>query len=89
MFIFAHNSARSQMVERPVNGLYSRALDAKSAGTRPGRVHPLAVRETAELGIDISNQGFKSLDVFEGRLFDHVVMVCSNAAEACPFFLGG
>ncbi len=77
------------MVERPVNGLYSRALDAKSAGTRPGRVHPLAVRETAELGIDISNQGFKSLDVFEGRLFDHVVMVCSNAAEACPFFLGG
>ena len=43
----------------------------------------------AELDIDISGQKSKSLDLFEGQDFDYVVMVCSNAAETCPFFPGG
>lgn len=89
LFICTHNSARSQMAEGLSNSLYSKVLSAKSAGTKPGIVHPLAIQVMAELDIDISGQKSKSLDLFEGQDFDYVVMVCSNAAETCPFFPGG
>jgi len=77
------------MAEGLVNALYSKVLTASSAGTKPGAIHPLAVRVMAELDIDISDQYSKGIDVFEGQTFDYVVMVCSNAAETCPFFPGG
>jgi arsenate reductase len=77
------------MAEGLVNGLYSEALSAKSAGTKPSQVHPLAIEVMAELDIDISVQRSKGLIEFKGQEFDYVVMVCSNAAETCPFFPGG
>lgn len=89
LFICTHNSARSQMAEGLTNSLYSKVLSAKSAGTRPGQVHPMAIQAMAEMDIDINRQESKGLDVFEGQEFDYVVMVCSNAAETCPFFPGG
>ena len=89
LFICTHNSARSQMAEGLVNSLYSKVLRAKSAGTKPGIVNPCAVRVMAEMGIDISDHRSKGLDEFEGQQFDYVVMVCSDAAETCPFFSGG
>lgn len=89
LFICTHNSARSQMAEGLVNSLYSRVLRARSAGTSPSKVNPLAIRVMAEMDIDISKQRSKGLQEFEGQEFDYVVMVCSNAAETCPFFPGG
>lgn len=89
LFICTHNSARSQMAEGLVNALYPKVLTAKSAGTAPSGVHPLAIKAMSEMGIDISGQRSKGLDEFEGQEFDYVVMVCSNAAETCPFFPGG
>jgi arsenate reductase len=89
LFICTHNSVRSQMAEGLVNALYSKVLTAKSAGTKPGQVHPLAIEVMAELDIDISKQRSKGLAEFKGQEFDYVVMVCSNAAETCPFFPGG
>lgn len=89
LFICTHNSARSQMAEGLVNSLYSKVLKARSAGTIPQQIHPLAIKVMAEMGIDISGQWSKGLEEFEGQEFDHVVMVCSNAAETCPFFPGG
>ncbi|HVO78076.1 MAG TPA: arsenate reductase ArsC [Methanomassiliicoccales archaeon] len=89
LFICTHNSARSQMAEGLVNALYSKVLRASSAGTRPTEVHPMTVKAMAELGIDISGQRSKALSGFEGETFDYVVMVCSDAAETCPFFPGG
>jgi arsenate reductase (thioredoxin) len=89
LFICTHNSARSQIAEGLVNSLYSSVLRAKSAGTKPGVVHPLAIKVMAELDIDISAQRSKGLSEFKEQEFDYVVMVCSNAAETCPFFPGG
>ena len=89
LFICTHNSARSQMAEGLVNSLHSKVLRAKSAGTKPSQVNPLAIRAMAEMDIDISSQRSKSLSEFEGQRFDYVVMVCSDAAETCPFFPGG
>jgi arsenate reductase (thioredoxin) len=89
LFICTHNSARSQMAEGLVNALYSKVLTAKSAGTKPGQVHPLAIKVMAELDIDISTQRSKGLIEFKEQQFDYVVMVCSNASDICPFFPGG
>jgi ACR3 family arsenite transporter len=41
-----------------------------------------------EVGIDISNHQTKSIDEFEGQIFDLVITVCDNAKEACPRFPG-
>jgi protein-tyrosine-phosphatase len=30
----------------------------------------------------------KSVDEFEGQLFDYVITVCNNAKESCPVFFG-
>ena len=49
------NSCRSQMAERLVNHLLGDTWVARSAGTQPAeRVHPLAVRAMAEVGVDLS-----------------------------------
>ena len=41
-----------------------------------------------EIGIDISRQSSKRLDVYEGQPFDDAITVCDEAREACPFFPG-
>jgi len=89
LFICVHNSARSQMAEGLVNALHGDRFEAVSAGVSPTRVHPAAIKALAEIGIDISGHTSKSLDVFEGRRFDHVVMVCDDKQTDCPFFPGG
>jgi arsenate reductase len=89
LFICVHNSARSQMAEGLVNALYGGRLEAVSAGVTPTRVHPAAIKAMAEIGLDISAHRSKSLDEFEGRRFDFVVMVCDDKTTDCPFFPGG
>jgi arsenate reductase len=89
LFICTHNSARSQMAEGLVNALGGDRFQAFSGGTTATRVHPAAIQAMAEIGIDISGHRSKSIDEFTGQRFDHVVMVCDNAARDCPFFPGG
>ena len=89
LFICTHNSARSQMAEGLMNALYSDRFWAFSAGSEATVVRPEAIQVMAEIGIDISSHRSKSVDEFIDRRFDHVVMVCDNAARDCPFFPGG
>ncbi|MEM2869964.1 MAG: arsenate reductase ArsC [Thermoplasmata archaeon] len=89
LFICTHNSARSQMAEGLLRALHGDRYEAFSAGTEPARVHPLAIRVMAEVGVDISGQRSKSLEEFRGREFDWVVTVCDRAHQTCPFFPGG
>ncbi len=86
LFICTHNSARSQMAEGFLNHLEGESFQARSAGTEPGALHPLAVQVMAEEGIDISGQRAKSIDAFVEEPFDYVVTVCDDANEACPVF---
>ena len=88
LFICVHNSARSQLAEGLVNALYADRFEAVSGGTTATRVHPAAIKAMAEIGIDISGHYSKSIDVFEGRRFDYVVMVCDDKQADCPFFPG-
>jgi arsenate reductase len=77
------------MAEGLVNHFLGREWAAVSAGTRPsGYVHPLAIRALAELGIDISGNESRSVEMFRGQAFDQVITVCDSAAEDCPVWLG-
>ena len=81
------NSCRSQMAEGLVNHLLSGRWVARSAGTRPAaRVHPLAVRAMAEVGIDISSGVPEVVDRHMNEPWDLVVTVCDSAKESCPLF---
>jgi len=89
LFLCTANSARSQMAEAMVNHDLGDRFEAFSAGTAPRAPHPAALRVLAEIGIDHSLARSKSLDVFAGRTFDHVITLCDGANETCPVFFGG
>ncbi len=77
------------MAEGLVNHDFSGRIQAFSAGTEPGIVHPLAIEAMKEIGIDIGQQRSKSIEEFREQTFDLVVTLCDQAAEACPIFFGG
>jgi arsenate reductase (thioredoxin) len=65
------------------------ALEVFSAGVAPEKeVNPFAIAAMAELGIDISNNIPKSIEIYTGLDFDYIITVCDNAREACPVFFG-
>jgi len=59
-----------------------------SAGVKPEKVNPMAVKVMAEQGIDISEHTSKSVRQFSGQNFDYVITVCDNAKKSCPVFSG-
>jgi arsenate reductase len=84
LFLCTGNSARSQMAEGWARFLSKGKVDAISAGTEPKTLNPLAVHAMAEVGIDISKQQSKAMDVYSGQPFDFVITVCDRAKESCP-----
>ena len=81
------NSCRSQMAEGWINKLLGERWEARSAGTSPAaRVHPLAVKAMAEVGVDISGGKPEHVDAYLDQPWDLVVTVCDSAREACPTF---
>lgn len=88
LFLCTGNSCRSQMAEGWARKLHPGLIEAYSAGTKPGRVDPRAVKIMAEAGVDISGHRSKHADELKDIPFDLVVTVCDNAREACPVWLG-
>ena len=87
LFLCTHNSSRSQMAEGLLRARARSTFAVFSAGTQPRTVHPLAVKVMQEIGIDISDQTAKGIEVFVTEPpMDLVVTVCSEAQEACPIF---
>ena len=82
------NSCRSQMAEGFLKSFDSR-LEVFSAGTHPApQANPNAVAVMKEVGIDISNNNPKNVDLFIADPFDYVITVCGGAREVCPNFTG-
>jgi ArsR family transcriptional regulator, arsenate/arsenite/antimonite-responsive transcriptional repressor / arsenate reductase (thioredoxin) len=86
LFLCTHNSARSQMAEGILRSLCAGSVEVHSAGSDPAHVHPYAVRALADIGIDISQQCSKHVDMFRGQVFDYIVTVCDRVRESCPTF---
>lgn len=88
LFLCTANSCRSQMAEGWARSLHPGTIEAFSAGTQPGQVHPLAIRVMAEAGVDLTSHRSKHLREFLGQKFDYVVTLCDDARENCPVFPG-
>ena len=82
------NSCRSQMAEGFLKSFDSR-LEVFSAGTHPAPyANQNAVAAMKEVGIDISMNKPKNVDLFTADPFDYVITVCGGAKEVCPAFTG-
>src|SRR5271157_668329 len=94
LFLCTHNSARSQIAEGLLRFLYGDKYEVFSAGTSPMQVNPLAIKVMSEIGIDISKQYSKILDVFKDVDIDLVVSVCRSGPKlnceicASPIVMG-
>jgi len=83
-----HNSSRSQMAEGFARHWSGPKAQVWSAGTEPGRVHPVAIEVMKEIGIDISSHKAKHLDDVPWREADTIVTLCGEAEEVCPTVQG-
>jgi arsenate reductase len=64
-------------------------LEVFSAGTNPAaQPNPYAIEVMKEVGIDISQNKPKNVDLFLTSSFDYVITVCDDARESCPWFSG-
>ena len=81
LFLCTHNSARSQIAEGLLRHYYGDKYEVFSAGTNPTSVHPLAIKAMSEIGIDISKQYSKSIDVFSDVDIDLAVTVCRSSSK--------
>ena len=79
------NSCRSQMAEGLLASFLSNTK-VYSAGTKPEKVNPFAIKAMAEIGIDISKNTSNHVDEYIAIDFDYVFTVCDNAKEICPIY---
>ena len=86
LFLCTGNSCRSQMAEGLLRHLAGERFEALSAGLEPNsEVHPLAIQVMEEIGIDISSQQPKAVDLYLGKTMIHYLMiVCNKAQSTCP-----
>jgi arsenate reductase (thioredoxin) len=85
LFLCTGNSARSQMAEAFVRKYAGDTFEAHSAGLEPRGVNPLTIQVMNEVGIDISNQVSKGIEVYLGKmLFQYLITVCDDAEKNCP-----
>lgn len=86
LFLCTGNSCRSQMAEAWTRELLGHKFEPYSAGVKPKRVDPRAIKAMAEMGIDISAHVSKDIETLGDLDFDYVFTLCDNARESCPYF---
>ena len=84
MFLCTGNSCRSQMAEGFARDLGKGLLEPYSAGLAPSKVNPYAIKIMQELGIDISRQTSKAIDVQLLQQMDIIITLCGHAEDMCP-----
>jgi len=90
LFLCTGNSVRSQMAEAFLRKYGGDAFIAFSAGLEPKGIHRLTIQVMQEIGIDISNQSSKSVEIYEGKThFDYLITVCDAADKNCPAVFPG
>ena len=82
LFVCVGNSCQSQMAEAWLRHLGGERFVARSAGTEPRALHPLATRAMQEVGIDIAEQRGKGVDAVARESFDLCVALALAAREA-------
>ena len=85
MFLCTANSCRSQMAEGFAKELGKGLLEVHSAGLFAAGVHNRAIAVMKEIGIDISKQKSKEIDVNLLKQMDIIITLCGHAEETCPW----
>lgn len=80
------NSCRSQIAHGYLQHFGGPAVEVLSAGLETHGVNPRAIAIMKEDGIDISHHTSNHVDEYRDLAFDHVITVCDNAKERCPWF---
>lgn len=80
------NSCRSQMAHGYLRHFAGPSVEVLSAGVETHGVNPRAIAIMQEDGIDISHHTSDNVDKYRDLAFDHVITVCDNAKERCPWF---
>ncbi|MEW6675578.1 MAG: arsenate reductase ArsC [Nitrospirota bacterium] len=84
MFLCTANSCRSQMAEGFAKEFGKGLIEVHSAGLMAAGVHKRAIAVMEEIGIDISEQKSKSIDLYLLGQMDIIITLCENAEVACP-----
>jgi arsenate reductase len=63
-------------------------FDVFSAGLEAAKVDPLAIKVMEEIGMDMTNQESKNLNVYFNQRFSYLITVCDKANKQCPIFPG-
>jgi arsenate reductase len=85
LFVYAHNSGRSQMAEAFLNDMSDGRASAISAGTQPAdRIDPAVVGVMREAGLDISGRSPKGITDEAAARADVVVTMGCGVEDACP-----
>jgi arsenate reductase len=84
LFVCRENACRSQMAEAWLRRLGGDGVVARSAGTEPRHLHPLATAAMQEVDVDIAAHRGKGLDAVRHERFDLVVTLCEESEGAVP-----
>ena len=88
IFVCTGNTCRSQMAEGLMREFGRGKVEVHSAGSHPEEiVAPYAIKDMAEIGIDISKQKPKGFDAVKDIHFDWVITRCDHARDFCPVFV--
>jgi protein-tyrosine-phosphatase len=86
-FVCIHNAGRSQMAAGFLKRLAGDRVEVLSAGSEPAsKVNPIAVQAMSEVGIDVSREQPKLLQVAAVKEAD--VVITMGCGDACPVFPG-
>ena len=88
LFVCTHNSARSQLAEALLRGIFGDFYQVFSAGTSPTSLNIFVKSILAEMGYDWSKYKSKHVDNFLDQDINIIATVCDSAKEVCPFFPG-
>lgn len=83
-FLCTGNSCRSQMAEGFARTLLGSEWEVQSAGVETHGLNPMTVQVMSEVGINISKQYSKLIDIDYLNSCDVVVTLCGDARDKCP-----
>lgn len=85
LFLCVANAARSQLAEGLARTRFGARLRVQSAGSRPSRIHPMAIEVMRERRIDLASHASKLVDSIDRGSVELVITLC--AEDVCPVYL--
>lgn len=83
-FLCIQNRCRSQMAEAFAKYYGAEHVIAESAGIQSGEIHPYTIEVMKEVGIDITSQISKPINMQTFMQSKVIVKLCEQVNEKCP-----